>query len=275
MKLVVFLAICLFPFVLSAQIKFAGKDVSLYVGQILTPKVKPNLPKDQGYRGFTKKANTSSFHDNCPEIVYCHKYYYSNYDSLVNLSFLCTKVIPMEINPLKQHYLLQLYNAKTDTIYYRYNASSEYTFDLEVKGGITPKDGFYCKDIQLENDKFTSERIYRTPLLEPIAFEKRINKTLVQYYLILSTVGSTASKGQGVIILLENGEKLIKSIVQTTVRVNSNAKFVHSASILLTSTDISKLQKFKITDFRVYIYDETDIEGIKYRDYIKCLSKLN
>lgn len=257
---------------LTAQIKFTGTDVELYVGQTLTVKAKPQNLQKYGLKGFIKTADTNRYSfDNCNTIVYCDGNFSSVYDSLINLKFICTKVLPTEGDYMKEKFLLQLYNEKTDTIYYRYESKYEHAFQLEVKGGIIPPEGYYCKDIYVEDDKFEGKRIFRSPILEPVSFEKYIEKEKTAYYLSLSTIGATPSHGQGVIILLENGEKIIKSTLETDVSVNSDAKFEHTAFIPLTQSDITKLKTHRITDFKLYIHEEHDINGHKYRDYLKCL----
>jgi hypothetical protein len=42
---------------------------------------------------------------------------------------------------------------------------------------------------------------------------------------------------------------------------------------MLNKEDIDKLIKSEITDYRLYLYDESVKNGLKYCEYLKCLSK--
>ncbi len=128
----------------------------------------------------------------------------------------------------------------------------------------------YCKKIDVEVDKFNGEAKYRTPLLKQIGFTKIIKNGEEIVYMSIRTIGSTPSTGEGVIILLDNGEKIEKN-VDTDVRVNSNAQFEHSAFFRLTKADIELLKKHNITDTRLYIFDMKILNPVQYRAYMICL----
>ena len=128
----------------------------------------------------------------------------------------------------------------------------------------------YCKNIKIEVDKFTGETRYRTPLLKQIHFIKYIKNGEEKTYMMISTIGSTPATGKGVILLLENGEKITKNI-ETNVSVNTNAQFEHTAFFSLNKNDIELLKKYNVTDTRLYIFDMEIIKPIQYRAYIICL----
>jgi len=89
----------------------------------------------------------------------------------------------------------------------------------------------------------------------------------------LTTIGSTPSTGEGVIILLENGQKITKNI-ETSVDVNDNAQYEHSAFISLTNTDIELLKQYEMTDARLYIFDMKIKNPEQYLGYINCLTEM-
>jgi len=128
----------------------------------------------------------------------------------------------------------------------------------------------YCDKITSEVDKFTGEKTYKTPILKQVVFYKVIKDGSVTVYMRLSTIGSTPPTGNGVIILLENGEKITKD-VETSVNVNSAAQFEHSAFFSLSQADIELLKKHRITDARLYIFDMKIRQPDQYWGYINCL----
>jgi len=144
---------------------------------------------------------------------------------------------------------------------------SQVAFSQEIKKIET-----YCKKIDVEIDKFNGKTKYSTPILKQISFTKIIEEDVEIVYMRISTIGSTASTGGGVLILLDNGDKIEKD-VDTDVRVNSNAQFEHSAFFRLTSQNIELLKKHNITDTRLYIHDMKISKPIQYRAYMICLDE--
>ena len=142
---------------------------------------------------------------------------------------------------------------------------SQVAFAQEIK-----KIDKYCKKIDVTVDKFNGETKYRTPLLKQISFIKYIKEGKETIYMSIRTIGSTPSTGEGVTILLYNGEKIEKN-VDTDVSVNSNAQFEHSAFFRLTKADIELLKKHNITDTRLYIFDMKILKPVQYRAYMICL----
>lgn len=141
---------------------------------------------------------------------------------------------------------------------------------------IKELDGGYCSLISEEKDKFTSEITYTTPLLDQINFIKVKKDGSVNTFMKLMVIGSTANVGKkGAIILFEDGSKLEKPEVEISSNVNKNGRgFIYDAFIKLTDEDIKKLTISKVTDIRLYIYDSEIKDGIKYREYIKCIKEI-
>ncbi len=119
-------------------------------------------------------------------------------------------------------------------------------------------------------DKFNGETRYRTPSLKQIGIIKYIREGEEAVYISIRTIGSTPSTGEGVTILLDNGEKIEKN-VDTDVSVNSNAQFEHSAFFRLSKTDIELLKNHNISDTRLYIFDMQISKPIQYSAYMSCL----
>ncbi len=129
----------------------------------------------------------------------------------------------------------------------------------------------YCKDIKTEKDKFNGKVSMSSPILEPIHLIKETSKGKTVYYLRLSVIGSTPSIGEGVTILLDNGKKIVRAKEETDVSVNSDAKFDHTAFISITKVEMQLLSKSKITDIRLYIFDESIKDGERFKGYANCL----
>jgi len=135
----------------------------------------------------------------------------------------------------------------------------------------------YCKKIDVEVDKFNGETKYQTPILKQLGkkqifFTKIIKNGEETVYMNISTNGSTPSTGNGVTILLDNGEKIEKN-TKTDVRVNSNAQFEHSAFFRLTKADIDLLKKHNITDTKIYVFEMSIVNPIQYRAFMICLDE--
>ena len=143
---------------------------------------------------------------------------------------------------------------------------NQITFSQEIK---TEK---YCKKIEVELDKFNGETKYSTPLLNQISFTKIIRKGETVVYMRIRTIGLTPSTGEGVIILLDNGEKITKN-VKTSVTVNSDAQYEHSAFLSLTKDEIELIKAHEITNVRLYIFDIGIVKPIQYRAYMMCLDE--
>ena len=123
----------------------------------------------------------------------------------------------------------------------------------------------------LLEDKFTNEVTYRSPLLEDLNFTKFVKNDNIVYYLSCNTIGSTVVvDGKGVILLLDNGEKIEWPEEKIDVKVRGG-NYVYSCFIRLSSEDIAKLQQNNISDFRLYIYDNKVENSEKYKQYINCM----
>jgi len=130
----------------------------------------------------------------------------------------------------------------------------------------------YRKDIRIIDDKFTGEKRLLSPLLEPISFMKVISPKDTLYFISLRTVASTYSTGNGVIILLENGDKITKN-VETESKLK-NSQWEHSAMDYLSIEEMELLKKYNITDVRIYIHDFSVSNPEKYRAYITLMETM-
>ena len=130
----------------------------------------------------------------------------------------------------------------------------------------------FCDDIKETKDQFTDEVTYSSPLLDVISFSKVLAKTDTFYFASLRAHASTGAFGKGVIILLEDGQKIEKPARVDITYESVSEGYMATAFIRLTSADLSKLSISKIKAFRLYIFDREDIaRADAYREYVKCL----
>tara|TARA_B110000879_G_C10688180_1_gene324365 strand:- start:21 stop:410 length:390 start_codon:yes stop_codon:yes gene_type:complete len=126
-------------------------------------------------------------------------------------------------------------------------------------------------------DKFEGDTTYTSPYksgyLDLVHFIK-VNEVV---YMSLKAPGSTPNVGkEGVVVLLENGDKIEKPEAKIDVDVNAAAGYDYTAFFTLDKSDIEKLKASPITDLRLYIYDAKILKkkALKYLEYIKCIDAL-
>lgn len=132
----------------------------------------------------------------------------------------------------------------------------------------------YSNYITETKDKFTDKITYRSPLTETISFTKVKEKDRVSTYMYISVFGSSVSVNKkGVIILFDDKTKINRPNVEIKAKVNRHGSgYVYSAFFSLSDEEIEELTQKKITDVRLYIYDSEIKDGVKYQEYLKCIS---
>jgi len=175
----------------------------------------------------------------------------------------------------KKKFKIKLESAENGIYFYDYDPRYDHNYNLFVEGGITLPEGIYCEDITTETDKFNGDVKTYTPYSEGIALIKNAKAGKTTIYLSINEIGSTLNVGKkGLILLLENGKKIERPDASVDVKVESGGKgYVYSVFITLTQEEIKLLSENSITDNRLYIYDGTIKNGIKIKEYLKCLLK--
>jgi len=243
--------------------QFPAENVELLLNKEIKVLPKAESLQEYGYDYFYKNKKIKKKYACCES-------YNSKYLSLVNQVFTVINIEPYKYG----NYILELSNNEIGTVYFKYQPKFEHTFPFEFVGGITYPDGYFCKDIMEESDKFSDKVTYRTPSLDNISFTKITEDNSERYYLSCKTIGSTTIvDGKGVILLLESGEKIQWSDESISIRVNNNAQFEYSCFIRLTDENIETLKKNNVTDFRLYIFDHVVKDAEKYKEYLKCITK--
>jgi hypothetical protein len=189
-------------------------------------------------------------------------------DSVVNKKF---KVLNFEkrkhpIFTSSFDYVLKLQNDRNKIIFFKYDIHTE---DLRLIGDMIYPDGFFCKKIESDKDKFSGITTHRSPLLDVLSFSKSKGVT----YLRIDIPGSTLNYNtKGVILLLSDGSKINKP--NEKIDVDYNNGYRYSAFIALSKIEIDKIIKNPISDVKLYIYDFEIVDKQKYSEYLKCLSKM-
>jgi hypothetical protein len=269
---------------LAAQ-SYPGKDVQLFIGKTVKPIEKMEALQKIGYNEFysvfdTVKRKLSNPYT-APRAYQVGSEYNpkTDYKKLAGVPF---KVIDT-FHVLSQNswekdkfYMLQLVNDSLGTIYYQYSVDRESALELEVVGGLTFPEGYFCQKIDVIEDKFEKTTNYHSPDISGVGFMKVIQGGKPYLYMNISVVGYSLSvDGKGVTILLSNGEKIVRAAQKIDVNVGSGSGYDYSAFITLTTADITKLSNNTITDIRLYVYDsEIDHnDAVLIREYLKCMKK--
>lgn len=140
-----------------------------------------------------------------------------------------------------------------------------------------------CSDINTETDKFTGQVKSNSPLNFYIIYFKTITiDTLKEndtsYYVRLQTLGATLNLAtKGVIILLENGNKLEFPNAEVNYDksefIGTSIFYNYYSFIKLSKIDIEKLSNSGISEYRLYIYDSKVRKKhlSKFKEFLNCL----
>lgn len=132
-----------------------------------------------------------------------------------------------------------------------------------------------CKGIKEEIDKFTGEKTYNTTYLAPIVLIKNIKGVDTTYYVSINMTKSSSNyEASGAYILFQNGDKIIKEGQKVNCKYESGSdKYYYTAFFRIDIDDLSKFTTSPITDFKLYIYEDTIGKGNGNRimEFAKCL----
>lgn len=131
-----------------------------------------------------------------------------------------------------------------------------------------------CDGIIIKPDKFTGDTTYYSSYDDVMFIKIKKSNDVVKYFMRLKTTGLTANVNlHGVIVLLENGNKIVKENAEVKVDVNDDAEYVYTSFFELSIDELDLLINNNITDYRLYIYDTTlsEYESNKYNALLKCL----
>lgn len=238
---------------------FVGENLNLLKGKELILIPIPDYLQKFGYdylysdESLKKKFKSPNGYSNTPSDLANSKFLLEDYK---------------KVNEILGDYVLKLRYVDGSHLYFLYNSKIASRFPFKTELPIVFPEDFYCSRIDVRKDKFSNKTIKYSPLLEPVSFAKDNG-----YFMTLTTTGNIpVVNGSGVIILLENGQKIIK---KTKVDVEATSKgYSYSVFIPLTKTDISTLTKFNIDDFKLDVFEnQLKLNGENYKQYLKCIIK--
>ena len=126
-------------------------------------------------------------------------------------------------------------------------------------------------------DKFENKESYHIGLVDKIGFGKFIKNGREDIFLFLRSSGPSTHNGKGVYILLKDGSKIIRESADLRIGLNSNRLFggfdySYLSFIVLDDSEIAQLLKSPITDFKLYIYEDSIKSDIQNSDLaLKCI----
>lgn len=253
---------------------YLGENVNGYLGKKMVLK-KPTMDMEKnGLEGFYKYPKKNRYDK--PQVIYPTSPVYSTrslYSSLSNKVFTVDSI--SLIHGTSFDYNFKLSNTEIGSFYFHYNAvMGRESFPFKIINGdtIPLEKESDCDFLTKDKDKFTGEiKFYYDS--EIYSINKHIKNGKSVYYLGLYTKGATASTGKGVVLLFSDGTKINKPSVPTDVRVNSSAQFEHSAFLQLSIAEMQVLSRKKLSDFRIYIFDQSIDDSDRLQKAATCLLK--
>lgn len=279
MKRLLLLTVILISSITYGQ-NFPAESVDLLLDKMVKPKVLEKSMQNYAYKNFYSKFDTISKKLNKYKKnhrAFPKSTFQSDYNKLVGKEFKVIKIYNQETTLSSgegRYYVLELESAELGTVFYNYDSKYDFEFELEAVGGLELPEGFYCKDIETTTDKFSGETTASSDYSEGIKFLKIIKNGSSKIYMAINESGSTLNVGEkGLILLLENGNKIERPNAKIDVDTGSGRNYVYSAFIELTKKEIDLITKNPITDDRLYIYDGEVKYGAKLSEYLKCLTE--
>ena len=201
----------------------------------------------------------------------------TKYNELVGKEFIVVGVyeIAPKYSSNDKEYALEIVNEEIGTIFYRYDPSYIFNYELEVVGGLDYPKGFFCDEIEYEKDKFENIERFYTPIKDGILYLKTRENGKTTIYMTVRVHGKELSvNGKGFYVLFEDGTKISKPDDVITVDVATNG-YVYEGFVELTRNDIKLLTEKIMTDKRLIVYDGTvdKDSAIILKEYLKCLVK--
>jgi len=135
-----------------------------------------------------------------------------------------------------------------------------------------------CKDITKKIDDFNGEISFNAKVSSlskspyDISFIKIKDKDIIQYYLSIYIASYGIHTGEGVYIILENGEKISKPNEKVGYELIGSF-FYTTAFMQLTDLDITLLKESGIKKFKLYITDAEISDKLtkKSKELLNCL----
>ncbi len=261
---------CLSLTTLSFGQNFPGTEVELLLNREIKVLELEQRLQDYGYDCFYKNKSLKR--------IYARgKNDNSKYASLVGKTFKVTNYLPHTGIYGDCHYILTIDNPETGTLYFYYFPKYEHKFPFEVVGGLDLPEGFYCKQIDIDQPDTTNARTsFTTPYFEGFSLTKTketVRVDDVSYSLAIRQYGVTQDIGKtGLTLLLENDKKIVRPNAKIRVEADHNSNgYIYLVVIILSKEEIDLLLNNRIISRKLNIYDSEIKRGNLIQEYFKCL----
>ena len=130
-----------------------------------------------------------------------------------------------------------------------------------------------CNEIKTRVDDFTGKITKHSPYGFSMRFSKDVDNGLTEYWLMLTANSSYYSRGEGVTIKFFDGT--LYSLPEEEVSIDRyDGQWNYDSYIKLTSEEVVMLQTKKITNYKLWIFNEKVIpeESIRFNDFVNCLT---
>lgn len=158
-----------------------------------------------------------------------------------------------------------------------YSSVLRYEFPFSIIDPIIIPDNFFCSELKYKKDEFKDTETINTGMNGDINFFKTIKENDTFYTMVLSVnANSFLSNKTGVIILFNDGSKIIKPNENISSNITDYPNYYHSiAAISLNNEDILKLSKNGIKGYQLYTENKmfTQFESERYLGLFKCIIK--
>lgn len=241
-----------------SQETYEYKALDLLIGKKIKISEDNKYVRKDGYYHFYKK----------PDLKY-NSGIKAKFDNYFNSEF--TVISITDKGGILKNKILELKNEKFGTIYYDYQSDlGKNAWIFSMVNELFIPDDYWCKLLENTSDKFTGKTMIRTTSSEYLSLWKDNDGI----YLYLKAPGSTLNIGKkDVIILLADGSKIENSNHLIEASVDKYSGYNYSVLIKLNQSDIEKLKKSYITDYRLFIYDFQPHEPLFIQKEFNCILK--
>jgi hypothetical protein len=150
--------------------------------------------------------------------------------------------------------------------------ASALSFSQEVKND-TIQPSKTLNDYLYSVDKFNGDKVYYSPYAKNISIARyTTKKSGTSQYIDIDVIGITLNYGcKGLSILFENGMKINRP--NEVVETSYNDGYQYSVWFKPTAKEIAMFKKYKITDVKLYIYEEqiSDEEAVVFKESAKVM----
>lgn len=149
-----------------------------------------------------------------------------------------------------------------------------FVYSIGKSQNITSADSSLCDSIKRKPEKYEGKATYYSPSEFQISFTKIYYKNKPSTYILLQAKGTAPAVINSVSILLENNEQLHFPKEKIDAEPGFGKNWNYSVFIVLSQTEITKLAKHSIKNYKLNSHEETltlsDQKLVK--GYLNCMT---